>query len=129
MPNLKPLLLFAPALEIPIAAAIACGFVVLSRRIDNFDMSFGLAIIAGMLLSFHAYSQDGVLLLLSFAIVTSCSAYKPLRAAVALAVSPVTYILLLARAPYSAIVPVIYLSVLVLAYFSCQSNSASERRT
>jgi hypothetical protein len=129
MPNLKPLLLSAPALEIPLAAAIACGFIVLSRKLRNFDLSFGLALVAGMLLSFHAYSQDGVLLLLSFAIVTSCSVYKPLRTAIALAVSPVAYLLLLARAPYSALVPLLYLAVLVLAYLSRQSNSASERLT
>ena len=129
MPNLKPLLLFAPKLEIPIAAAIACGFFFLSRKLGNFDLSFGLALIAGMLLSFHAYSQDGVLLLLSFAIITSCSMYKPLRGAIALAASPIAYLLLLARSPYSAFVPLIYMAVLILAYLSLQRSSASERLT
>jgi hypothetical protein len=129
MPNVKGMSVLIPSLEWPITAAVVILFLVLAWRISDFYTVFALALIAGLLLSLHAYPQDTVLLLLSFAIIISRSADKLLRTIMALAITPPMHLLLLAREPYSAAVPAAYIAVLAAAYRSVQSSSASERLT
>ena len=130
MPNVKGMSVNMPQLEWPLTAAVLILFLLLARRIRDFEIVFALSLIAGLLVSLHAYPQDTVLLLLSFAIFISRSTDKLLRSMMALAVSPPAHLLLLARDPYSAAVPAAYIAMLgFAAYRSTQSSSASERLT
>lgn len=98
-------------------------------RFASFNVLFAASLVAGLLLSGHAYVHDAVLLLLPLAIVIPELASKPLHAAFTFAVSPPVYLMALAGHPYSKVAPAMFVLVLALIYLSVQKSSASERRT
>jgi hypothetical protein len=89
-------------------------------------MAFAMSLVAGLLVGYHAYLQDAVLLLLPFAIVISKSEDKPLRVLIALAILPPIYICLMLGRPYNVAVPLMLIAVLATAI--AQSAKQSKQR-
>lgn len=85
------------------------------RRTRSFEISFAMSLVAGILLAWHAYMQDAVILLLSAAIILTCPADKLLRTALLLLLMPPLWFVLLAGEPWSGLVPLALLAVLILA--------------
>jgi hypothetical protein len=96
-----------------ITIAALAGIVWRSRSLE---LSFAVSLIAGLLTSWHAYSQDAIILLLSFAIILQSISDKPLRHAAVFLTMPFVWWLLLMGPPWSAIVPSLLLGTLILAY-------------
>lgn len=115
MPNVKGLANGNVWVEIAASVFVTAilGWILLKKI--RFELSFALAIVAGLLLSQHAYIQDAALLLLSFAILTGCTSEKPVRSLIAVAITPPVSLLLLARTPYSAVVPLLLIAVLLVS--------------
>ena len=129
MPNLKGMANGSVPIEVGATILTVALLVYILWRCPKFEIAFAAMIVAGLLLSQHAYIQDATILLLAFALFAGFSTFKPLRGLMALALTPPLYLLLLAKAPYSAPVAAIYLVVLGLAALSVQKSSASDLRT
>jgi hypothetical protein len=141
MPNVKGLANGNAAVELGAAILVVALFAWILWRRVGFELAFGLGIIPGLLLSQHAYIQDATMLLLSFAIIIGYSSAKLLRGLMAITLTPPVYLLLLAKAPYSALVPLLLLALLFVAactlgagrenarHLSFQNSSASDLRT
>ena len=109
-------------LEAVLIALVLVAFLWLQRRTDNFELLLAASVVCGLLVSFHSGIFDDILLLPVFAVVTKSSASAPLRATIALILTPIPYFMVLAGAPYSAILP---LGLLVfLAIFCAQFMKA-----
>jgi hypothetical protein len=81
----------------------------------DLEMAFAMSMVAGLLVGYHAYLQDAVLLLLPFAIVIAKSKVVSLRVLIALAILPPVYICLLMGRPWNIAVPVMLMAVLGVA--------------
>jgi hypothetical protein len=128
MPNIRGLANGSVPIFVAGSIAVLVIFALIARR-ASFNVLFATSILAGLLLSGHAFIHDAVILLFPLAVLIPALAYKPLHAAFVFSVSPPTYLLLLAGPPYNITAPLIFLLVLVLIYLSVQKSSASERRT
>jgi hypothetical protein len=85
------------------------------RKAPDLESALAYGITGGILVSYHCYLQDTLLLLLVFAIVVRASTDAPLRAAAALMVAPPLAICLLMGPPYSAALPAAGIVFLALA--------------
>ena len=119
MPTLSAIAELLPAWRhFVLGIGTICGvsiFLVAATKVKDFEVLFGISLVGGLLLSFHAYLQDCVVLLLAFAIIISRSANKPLRGVMAIATTPPPCLLLLMGTPTSANFPIILFGILVLA--------------
>lgn len=81
------------------------------------SVEFGLAfaLVGGLLIGYHAYLQDCMILLLTFVLVLEHSRSPALRGAIALAISPPVFLLLLGGKPWNAAVPIALLICMTLA--------------
>jgi hypothetical protein len=133
MPNLRGLvfnLTGENAAALTIATALVVLFYVLvAMRAAEFELRFAYALVAGLLTSYHAYMQDGLLLLVSLALFALHREPTPVQAAAVVAVSPLVCIMLLTGGTWSALVPAAIAAILILGYLSRQNNSASDLRT
>jgi hypothetical protein len=77
----------AIAVEIGLMTAVAALFVWMCLRTDDFELLFGVALIAGLLINLHTYVYDSVLLLLAFVLIRKPAA----RIALALLLTPLAY--------------------------------------
>jgi hypothetical protein len=120
MPNLRGLIFGITGAEHPgdywlltifVIAAVAS----LAWKTKDLEMAFAFSLIGGLLVGYHAYLQDAVLLLLPFAIVIAKSKIVPLRVLMAMAILPPIYICLMVGRPYNIAVPLVLISVLVAA--------------
>jgi hypothetical protein len=73
--------------EIGLMAAVAALFVWMCLRSDDFELLFGVALIAGLLINVHTYVYDSVLLLLAFVLIRKPAA----RIVLALLLTPLAY--------------------------------------
>lgn len=128
MPNVRGLAEENVPIFLAGSVAVLVVFALIAR-VASFDVLFATSVLAGFLLSGHAFLHDAVILLFPLAVLIPALAFKPLHAAFTIAVSPLPYLLMLAGRPYSLIGPLMFLLVLVLIYLSVQKSSASERRT
>jgi hypothetical protein len=97
-------------------------FVWVARKVSEFECLFGLALIGGLLICFHAYTQDCCVLVLAFALVAP-HASAPLKSILLIAVLPPAYFMLLTGVPYNAIVPLLCTAAMIIA-----AKDAHERR-
>ncbi len=102
-------------LEFALSLPVAALYTWLAYRIRDFSIAFGLAIPAGLLICHHAYSQDLLLLLLTLFLFAIGPASKWLRGIVMIVALPPTTFLLFSGFPYSTAVPLLLLSILVVA--------------
>jgi Glycosyltransferase family 87 len=127
MPNLRGLVFGIAGAEHPAAywlltILVAAAVAWLAWRLQDLEMAFAMSLIAGLLVGYHAYLQDAVLLLLPFAIVIAKSKDKPLRVLMALAILPPIYICLMLGRPYNIAVPLMLIAVLAAAMASLPKN-------
>lgn len=120
MPNLRGLVFGItgadyPAMYWALTILIVALVVWLAWRMADLEMAFAMSIIAGLLVGYHAYLQDAVLLLLPFAIVIAKSKMVSLRVLIALAILPPIYICLMMGRPWNIAVPVMLMAVLGVA--------------
>jgi Glycosyltransferase family 87 len=120
MPNLRGLVFGITGEEFPAVYWVLTIFVVaavvwLAWKMRDLEMAFAMSVVAGLLVGYHAYLQDAVLLLLPFAIVIAKSKAVPLRVLMALAILPPIYICLLMGRPWNVAVPVTLMAVLGVA--------------
>jgi hypothetical protein len=96
-----------------VAGALLVAF--LAWRIRSFEVAFGVAMVGGLLVSHHAYSQD-LLLLLAAAVLFATGGGSPtlLGTTIAVGLPPTAFLLFFAR-PYSTVVPLMLLSILLVA--------------
>lgn len=126
MPNIRGLLFGITGAENPVAywvltilvAAIAAWLI---WRLRDLELAFAISLIAGLVIAYHAYLQDAVLLLLPFAIIIARSKNVALRVLIALAILPPIYICLLAGKPYNIAVPLTLIAVLLSTFRSFAS--------
>jgi hypothetical protein len=115
MPNLHGLITSlhgGSGLEIAAAAFVGLLFVWICQRSENYEFLFGLGLLCGLLTSFHSGIADEILLLVVFVLIMGSSEYKPLRIALAIAITPLPYFV---PAPLSIILPISLLLVLAFA--------------
>jgi hypothetical protein len=128
MPNIRGLANGNTVVFIAASIGVLAVFGMIAR-LASFNVLFATSVLAGLLLSGHAFIHDAVILLFPLAVVIHELSFKPLHAAFTFAVTPPTYLLLLAGPPYNVAAALIFILVLVLIYLSLQKSSASERRT
>lgn len=125
MPNLRGLVFGISGAEHPavywlLTILVVAAVVWLAWKMQDLEMAFAMSLVAGLLVGYHAYLQDAVLLLLPFAIVIAKSNAKPLRVLMALAILPPIYICLMLGRPYNIAVPLMLIAVLVAALHNVQ---------
>jgi hypothetical protein len=111
------------ALSLPVTALYAW----LAWRIRDFQLAFALAIPAGLLVCHHAYSQDLLLLLVSLFVFAIVPSSRPVRGLTMALTLPPAVFMLFSGFPYSTIVPLLLLSILVAAAFADAHGPTSPR--
>jgi hypothetical protein len=129
MPNLRGLVFGVTGAENPVAywvltILVVAAVVWLAWKLRDLEMAFAMSMVAGLLVGYHAYLQDAVLLLLPFAIVIAKSKVVPLRVLMALAILPPIYICLLMGRPWNIAVPIMLLAILGVAVSTFRSSAS-----
>jgi len=89
-------------------------FLWILARTGNYELLLAAAVVCGLLVSFHSEVFDDILLLSVFVAVVGNCASAPLRAASALILTPIPYFMVLAGAPYGALLPLSLLALLAI---------------
>jgi hypothetical protein len=103
------------ATEAAVCAAVALLVAYLAWREPDFEVALAWALLGGLLVSFHAYLQDAVILLPVLVAVLSKVTIVPVRHLMTISMLPPVHLMLLAGAPYSAVCAVVLLLILVVA--------------
>lgn len=120
MPNLRGLVFGVSGQEYPavywaLTIVVVAAVIWLAWKMRDLEMAFAMSLVAGLLVGYHAYLQDAVLLLLPFAIVIGKSKVVPLRVMMAVMILPPVYICLLMGRPWNVAVPMALIGVLSAA--------------
>jgi hypothetical protein len=120
MPNLRGML-FAltgqatPVLLASVVLPVLAAALYLIIKAPTYEKSFAYCLIAGLIVNFHAYIQDPLLLLLTSALLLDGSESKAFRIVTQILLLPVVYMLLVWQPPYSALYAVLVVLSLLLA--------------
>jgi hypothetical protein len=120
MPNLRGMVYaFAggpqPAIYLTLCALLAAAALYLIWTAKSYEKSFAFAIMAGLVINFHAYIQDPMLLLLCAALLFDGEESPALRTIFQILFLPVVYLLLLWQPPYSGIYGFLILTAFAVA--------------
>lgn len=110
LPNLHGLILTLHGngwIEAITAVIFALIYVFCALKCDNFELLFAMALVCGLLTSFHSGPADDVLLLPVFVLTVAASTNTAVRSITALILTPVPFLMGLAGSPYSAALPVL----------------------
>jgi len=118
MPTLRGLVYALTGAEnslmlIGLSAVVVVALIVVARRSD-LEFAFAFALIGGLLIGYHAYLQDCMILLLVFVLVLEHSRWPVLRGILAIALTPPIFMCLLSGTPFNAAVPLTLLLLLTL---------------
>lgn len=111
---------------VALSALIVCLFAYVAMQVRDFEKAFAFSLIAGLLVSYHAFMHDCILLLLSLAILSSVVS-PGVRILLAFTVAPPPYIILMMGPPFNAILIGLLTAILVFATQPTVSLSRSER--
>ena len=128
MPNLHGLvaILHGDArLEFLLVAVVVMAFFWMTQKTNNYELLFAASLVCGLLISFHSEIVDDVVLFPVFVLVLGSCDNVPLRSLSALILTPIPYFMVLANAPYSAVLPI---SLLMLLGMFCTAQIASSHR-
>jgi hypothetical protein len=104
------------AVELGLSVAVIIAVIHLARKTRDYELAFSFGLIGSLLVAFHAYTQDCVLLLLTLAIMLGNKALsKGTRGLTELAASPFPYVCVLAGVPFNIVMPALLMSILVMA--------------
>jgi len=128
MPNLHTLSVLLNgaadfAVELILSIAVIGTVVYLASKAPEYELAFAFALVGGLLISFHSYPQDCVVLLLSLAILLGKPFSRRSRELTELAVSPIPYFCMLAGAPFNLVMPTILLAILGTAAYQAWRSS------
>jgi hypothetical protein len=120
MPNLRGMVQALtggpnPTIALTLALAVAATVVFLMFKAGTYEKAFAYAIMGGLLVNYHAYIQDPMLLLMVAAILFDGTESAEFRLTLQFALFPVAYVLLMWAPPYSAAYAIIVLSALGFA--------------
>jgi hypothetical protein len=104
----------APLLIVLLSLVVLAAVVYISRH-AGFELAFACGLLGGVLTAYHAYMPDCLMLLLPFVLILKHSASRALRAGMAVLLMPPLYLCLAMGYPWSAIVPLAILAVLLMA--------------
>lgn len=109
-------------LEFALSAVVVGAFVYAALRIRDFQVVFGLALVTGMVVCHHAYSQDLMMLLLVVALFATSTASRWLRGlAMATALPPAVF-LLFHGFPFSIAVPLLLTSIVLAGLYDAHRS-------
>lgn len=118
LPNLHGLMLTLHGglgAELAVVAIVGALFILCALKSDNFEFLIAMALVCGLLASFHSGPADDVLLLPVFVLAIASTTDAVVRALTALIVSPIPYLMGLSGSPYSVALPVLLLAWLIFA--------------
>jgi len=104
----------SPKIEFLLAGLVILFFVWLCLRVNNFELLLAVSLICGLLVSFHNFAYDDLLLMPVLVLV---SPIRILRNLAGLALTPVVYLATFAGGFYSAILPLMLLAFLGAVWF------------
>ena len=104
----------SPRIEFLLAGLVILLFVWLCLRVNNFELLLAVSLICGLLVSFHNFAYDDLLLMPVLVLV---SPIRILRNLAGLALTPVVYLATFAGGFYSAILPLMLLTFLGAVWF------------
>jgi hypothetical protein len=124
MPNLHGLCAAFPYgtyMEAAAAAAVVYGAWASLRR-SSFASAFGLALVGGLLLSYHSYLMDAVVLLPALLALLAEARRRSIKIAGALLLSPPAALLLVSQPPWSYVTQAALVVFFFAAVFHCARN-------
>jgi hypothetical protein len=104
----------SPKIELLLAGLVIVFFVWLCLRESNFELLLAVSLISGLLVSFHNFAYDDLLLMPVLVLV---SPMRMLRNLTGLALTPVVYLATFAGGLYSAILPLMLFAFLAAVWF------------
>lgn len=118
MPNLRSIT--GDNHQLFVAGAVLCIVLTtwLMRRAPDYEASLGWALVGGLLVSFHAYLHDCLLLLLAYSLIYQQHGPWYLKAIFRVLALPFVYVALLLGAPFSSGVAIAVIVCLVLGIVS-----------
>ena len=130
MPTLRGLLFAMSGQEMPwtltAVSLIVSAAVIWIAWHSSVDFAMAMALVGGLLVGYHAYMQDCMMLLLVFVLVLDRSRWAPLRGVTALTLTPPVLLCLTGGNPWNAVVPVFLLAVIGLGLASVLRNEPQE---
>ncbi len=124
MPNLHGLVATLHgdgSLELLFIGMVLGAFLWMAWQTENYEFLLAGSLVCGLLVSVHSGVADDVILFPAFVAVVRTSSNAPLRAAAGFILTPIPYFLVLADAPYSALLPIALLLLLGLFCTACGS--------
>lgn len=97
------------ALEYLLVALVIAAFLWLCFRVDNFELLLGVSLVCGLLVSFHSFTYDDLLLMPVLVLVAPV---RILREITGLALTPIAFLATFAGGLYSTIIPLLLLAFL-----------------
>ena len=110
--------------EALLTACVVLATIYFVFKVRDYELGFAFGLIGSMLISFHCYIQDCLLLLLSLAIVLSKPVGKSVRWLSELVASPIAYFFMVAGAPFNIAMPCLLGAILVMSVRDLRSSSA-----
>ncbi len=104
----------SPKIELLLTGLVIVFFVWVCLRISNFELLLAVSLICGLLVSFHNFTYDDLLLMPVLVLV---SPVRVLRTLAGLALTPVVYLATFAGGLFSAILPLMLLAFLGSVWF------------
>jgi len=104
----------SPKIEFVLAGLVILFFIWVCIRVNNFELLFAVSLISGLLVSFHNFTYDDLLLIPVLVLV---SPIRILRTITGLALTPVVYLTTFAGGVFSAILPLMLLAFLGAVWF------------
>ena len=119
MPNLRGLVYSVAGGSVPLLIFLCIIVLLLTLyliiKAPTYEKGFAFALIGGLLLNFHAYIQDPMLLLLTSALLLDGTESKVFRLLTQFILLPVPYLLLLYGPPYSGMFALLLIASLIIA--------------
>ncbi len=120
MPNLRGMVVAFtggpnPAVYLTLCALLTAAALYLIWTAKSYEKSLAFAIMAGLVINFHAYIQDPILLLLCASLLFDEETSFALRTVLQILLLPAVYILLLWQAPYSGVYGLLILTAFAIA--------------
>jgi len=119
MPNLHGALfdlgIQSATLELGLAVVILGMVAYLAWRETDLELGLAYALIGGLLVSYHAYIQDSVVLLPAVVAIMLKASGKLVRHLMTIAMLPPVYLLILAGKPFSLALPILLIVILAAA--------------
>ena len=115
----------SPTMELLLAGLVILFFVWICFRETNFELLLAVSLICGLLVTFHNFTYDDLLLMPVLVLV---SPIRPLRNVVGLALTPVVYLATFAGGIYSTILPLMLFAFLAAVFARAVGQDAILRR-